>query len=246
MISLQGFAEWLNEQVQYNRELCPKVWDENKKMHSEIRRKLLEISRDFWDSLKLEVQVLDVQLTGSLANYNWTSSSDLDVHVIIDFSQVDENVELVRKALDGQRFIWNQRHPVELEGHDVECYVQHLDEQHISSGLYSILKDAWRTTPTWDPPQVDERDVNEKIRVIKSEFKKIKVKLLNSSGEEARSFFDYLTRFKKKIMADRKEGLAKGGEFSVENLVFKELRRDGTIESIIDTLSKGYGNIYND
>jgi predicted nucleotidyltransferase len=246
MIKLQGFADWLNEQVQYNRELCPKIWDKNKKMHSEIRRKLLEISRDFWDSLKLEVQVLDVQLTGSLANYNWNNSSDLDVHIIIDFSQVDENVELVRKALDGQRFIWNQRHPVELEGHDVECYVQHRDEQHISSGLYSILKESWLTTPTWDPPQVDERDVSEKMRVIKSEFKEIKGKLLNSSGEEARRFFDYLSRFKKKIMADRKEGLAKGGEFSVENLVFKELRRDGTIEEIINTLSEGYGNIYKD
>lgn len=246
MTEIYSFDKWLNEQVQYNRELCPKIWDNNKKMISEIRRKLLEISRDFWESLKLEVQVLDVQLTGSLANYNWTSSSDLDVHIIIDFSQVDENIELVRKALDGQRFIWNQRHPVELEGHDVECYVQHHKEQHISSGLYSILKDSWLTTPTWNPPQIDERDVNEKLRVIKSEFKEIKGKLLKSSGKDARAFFDYLGRFKKKIMAERKEGLAKDGEFSVENLVFKELRRDGTIEDIINTLSEGYGNIYKD
>jgi hypothetical protein len=47
-------------------------------------------------------------------------------------------------------------------------------------------------------------------------------------------------------MADRKEGLATDGEFSVENLVFKELRRDGTIEDILDTMSQIYTNIYQD
>lgn len=240
------FNEWLLEQVEYHRELCPKIWDEDKKMDPVVRKKLLAISRDFWESLKLEVPILDIQLTGSLANYNWTDSSDLDVHIIIDFSQVDDNVELVRKALDGQRFIWNQRHPVVIKGHDVECYVQHKDEQHIASGLYSLLKDTWLVVPTWNPPQVDERDVKEKLRVIKSEFKEIKKEIAGSSGEEAQNLFHYLERFKKKIMADRKEGLARGGEFSVENLVFKELRRDGTIEDIINTLSKVYSNIYKD
>ena len=240
------FNEWLVEQVEYHRELCPKIWDESNKMDVVVRKKLLAIARDFWESLKLEVPVIDIQLTGSLANYNWTPSSDLDVHIIIDFSQVDNNVELVRKALDGQRFIWNQRHPVVIKGHDVECYVQHKDEQHVSSGLYSILADRWLVVPRWNPPQVDEKDVKEKIRVIKSEFREIKQKLKGSSGEEAQALFDYLERFKKKIMSDRKEGLARGGEFSVENLVFKELRRDGTIEDLINTMSQTYANIYKD
>jgi len=215
-------------------------------MNPEVRNKLLALARDFWESLKLEVQVVDIQLTGSLANFNWTPASDLDVHVIIDFAQVDKNVDLVRKALDGQRFVWNQRHPVVIHGFDVECYVQHKDEQHVSSGLFSILKNKWLVTPTWNPPQIDEKDVNEKIRVIRSEFKEIKGRINGASGEEAKALFDYLERFKKKILADRKDGLAKDGEFSVENLVFKQLRRDGIIEDIIDTASQVYANIYKD
>lgn len=242
---VRGFNEWLLEKVEYHNELNPKVWDGNR-MHPELRKKLLTIAQDFWNSLKLEVPVIDVQLTGSLANYNWTDSSDLDVHIIIDFSQVDSNVELVRKALDGQRFIWNQRHPVIIKGHDVECYVQHKDEQHVSSGLYSILKSNWIIAPTWNPPTVDDQDVSEKLRVIRSEFKEIKKKIKSSEGEEARVLFEYLEKFKKKIMADRKEGLARSGEFSVENVVFKELRRDGTIEDIIDTLGQAYSNIYSE
>lgn len=240
-----NFNQWLNEKVEYHKELCPKIWN-NHQMDPAIRTKLLAVAQDFWESLKLEVPILDIQLTGSLANFNWNESSDLDVHIIIDFAQVDRNTELVRKALDGQRFIWNQRHPVIIKDHDVECYIQHKDEQHVSSGLFSILKNQWITTPTWNPPQIDERDVNEKARVIKSELKEVKRRLPKASGEKAKELFDYLERFKKKIMSDRKEGLAKDGEFSVENLVFKELRRDGTIEDLIDTISQTYANIYKD
>jgi hypothetical protein len=239
------FNRWINEKVQYNRDLCPKFWEEGK-MDQAIRAKLLAIAEDFWSSLKLEVPIMDIQLTGSLANFNWNSGSDLDVHIIIDFSQIDENLELVRKALDGQRFMWNMRHPVILRGHDVECYVQHKDEQHVASGLFSILRDKWIIVPSWNEPNIDQRDIDEKIRVIKSEVKMIKKKSKFTEGESAEVLYDYLERFKRKIMSDRREGLAKGGEFAVENLVFKELRRDGTIEEIIELLSEIYSKIYSE
>lgn len=239
------FSQWINEKVEYNRDLCPKFWEEGK-MDPAIRAKLLAIADDFWSSLKLEVPILDIQLTGSIANFNWNKDSDLDVHIIIDFAQIDENLELVRKALDGQRFMWNMRHPVILRGHDVECYVQHKDEQHIASGLFSILRNKWIIVPAWKEPVFDQKDVDEKIRVIKSEIKMIKKKAKSASGESAENIYEYLDRFKGKIMRDRKEGLASGGEFSVENLVFKELRRDGTIEEIINLLSEIYSKIYSE
>ena len=44
----------------------------------------------------------------------------------------------------------------------------------------------------------------------------------------------------------RKEGLAREGEFSVENLVFKKLRGEGYIEKLIDLISKAYTKIYNE
>ncbi|CAB4175479.1 hypothetical protein UFOVP972_210 [uncultured Caudovirales phage] len=237
------FNQWINEKVEYHRDLCPKFWEEGR-MDPVIRTKLLAIAEDFWTSLKLEVPIMDIQLTGSLANFNWNSGSDLDVHIIIDFSQIDENLELVRKALDGQRFMWNMRHPVILRGHDVECYVQHKDEQHIASGLFSILRDKWLIVPSWNEPNVDQKDIDEKMRVIKSEVRTIKTRARSTRGDDAQELHDYLDRLKRKIMSDRKEGLAKGGEFAVENLVFKELRRDGTIEEIIDLLSQIYSKIY--
>lgn len=237
------FSDWINEKVEYHKELCPKIWDDER-MIPEIRTTLLKIAEDFWNSLKLEVPIIDVQLTGSLANYNWNPDSDLDVHIIIDFAKVDENVGLVRKALDGQRFMWNQRHPVVLKGHDVECYIQHKDEQHTASGLYSLLNGKWITVPKYSPPQIDQKDVAEKKRVIQSELQMIKNRAKRARDIEAKILYEYVERIKKKVQADRKRGLAEGGEFSVENLVFKELRREGTIEKMIDLMSELYSKIY--
>jgi hypothetical protein len=242
---LYSFNQWILEQVQYNKELNPKIWN-NFQMDPQIRRKLLMIAEDFWNFMNIDVQIIDIQLTGSIANYNWSPESDLDVHIIIDFSEVDDNGELVRKALDGQRFIWNQRHPVVLREHDVECYIQDKEEQHISSGLFSLLDNKWIVKPTWNPPSIDPKDVSEKVRVIMFEFYKIKEEIQSATGDRAKLLHDYLSRFKKKIMKDRKEGLEKDGEYSIENLVFKDLRRKGVIEDIIDTESQAYANIYNE
>jgi hypothetical protein len=242
-MKLHSFSKFISEKVEYHRELCPKVWN-NMQMDEVLREKLLAIANDFWESLKLDIELYDIQLTGSLANYNWTNSSDLDVHLIIDFGQINQDQDLVRKALDGQRFIWNQRHALQLRGHDVECYVQHKDEQHVASGLFSILKNQWIITPTWKEPKVDEKDVTEKVRVIKSEMSEIMDRLKKADSEEAQELYDYIGRFRKKIQNDRKEGLAKDGEFSIENLAFKELRRDGSIEKIINAQQDAYRLIY--
>lgn len=244
-LHVKTLSNWIRESFEYHRDLCPTFWS-NSKFDPQIRAKLLNIANDFWNSLDLTAKIVDIQLTGSLANYNWTQASDLDLHIIIDFSDLDEDLDLVRKALDGQRFIWNQRHPVELRGHEVECYIQHIDEQHNSSGLYSMLEDEWVVKPSWNPPTIDQKDVTEKARVLKSEFFEIKREIQGASGERAKMLYDYLSRFKKKIMKDRKESITRQGEYSIENLVFKELRRSGIIEDIIDTASTAYSNTYNE
>ncbi len=242
---LRSFREFILEKIEYHPELCPNIWN-GQAIHEKIHEKLMAIANDFVASLKLTVPVIDIQLTGSLANYNWTKKSDLDVHIIIDFSQIDTNVALVRTAMDGQRFLWNERHNVVIEGHEVECYVQDVRAQHTSSGLFSLLGNKWIILPVNNPPQVDEKDVREKARVFKSELKEIKSKLKSSTGEKAVALFDYLKRLKGKLMADRQEGLTRDGEFSVENLVFKKLRNDGTLEQLIHSMSKAYANIYAD
>ena len=85
----------------YNDTLNQKFWSEDNKFDPDIREKLLSITDDFIHNLGIEgVEVDDITLTGSNSNYNYNEYSDLDVHVLIDFKNINEDEELVKKALD--------------------------------------------------------------------------------------------------------------------------------------------------
>jgi hypothetical protein len=84
-------------------ELNPKLWD-NFELDGEVREQLIKIAQDFYESTELKADVKDIILTGSLANYNWSEKySDYDLHILIDFDDVDDNVELVKKFADAAK-----------------------------------------------------------------------------------------------------------------------------------------------
>jgi predicted nucleotidyltransferase len=66
------------------------------RMKEEIREPMLKIASNFIEGLPFDVKIEDITLTGSLANYNWSSYSDVDLHIIVDFSKIDENYDLVK------------------------------------------------------------------------------------------------------------------------------------------------------
>jgi len=243
----------------YNDELNPKFWD--KKVNKEgdvkwefdplVRKKLLKIADDFFskfDDLLKGTKIQDIQLTGSLANYNYTDYSDLDVHVLINFSDVDAPKDVLKAAIDGIRFIWNLRHDVVIRGHDVELYLQDSKEPHTASGLYSLKEDKWIRKPKFDPPAVDEQDVNKKFDGLASDINQLESKLLlvKSIPSDSKDLYKRANKLKEKIQKMRKEGLSKSGEFSVGNLAFKKLRNEGYIEKLIDIISGAYGRIYSE
>jgi hypothetical protein len=231
----------------YNKSLCEEFWKDGK-FDEEVREKLLSIAKDFYRHIKLPAPIRDIQLTGSLANYNYTKYSDLDVHIIIDFKDINEDTELVKKAVDGMRFIWNVNHDIVINGHDVEVYIQDEHEQHTASGLYSLAKNDWIRKPVYSPPDVDERDVDMKYKYYVKEIAKMG-KLLDIKGlssEEFEAIHTRATKLKEKIANNRKECLSKEGEFCVENLVFKKLRNTGEMEKLIDITNKSYDKIYSD
>ncbi len=230
----------------YKKELNPSFWDE-RKFDSIVRKKLLTIANEFFQSLEIQARVFDAQLTGSMSNFNWTELSDLDVHILIDFTDVSADVDIVKSMVDSKRFIWNLNHEIMIRGHEVEIYVQDVNEPHISSGLFSLLKNEWVVHPMFDPPQIDERDINVKVKYIQQEISKLKDELKNTpSGELSRKLYEKADSLKHKIMKMRKEGLQQGGEYSVGNLSFKKLRNTNSIEELIDLIVKSYDNIYSE
>lgn len=241
----------------YHDELNPVFWTKKTKgdeieweFDQRVRRKLLKIADDFFESfdeILKEKDIVDVQLTGSIANFNYTNLSDLDVHIIVNLEGIDdENPKILKSAIDGIRFIWNLRHNISIRGYDVELYVQDAKEPHIASGLFSLLNNEWVKNPTFNPPSVDEQDVNKKFESIAYEIDQLHTRLISLPNlpQNAKELYKRGGKLKDKIMKMRKEGLSKEGEFSVGNLAFKKLRNEGYIEKLINLTAEAYDKIY--
>lgn len=204
------------------------------KIKEEVRKRLLEISDDFIESLGVEFFIHDIVLTGSLANYNWSEYSDVDLHIIIDYSDIKGNdgsetfKNIIKEFFDAKKNVWNEKHDIKIKGFDVELYVQDINEPHVSSGVYSVLNNEWVVEPKKETPNIDDRKILDKGE----EFAK-KIDNLVDSDEKENILFK-IEDLRKKIKKFRQSGLESGGEYSYENLTFKLLRRNGYIKKLLD------------
>lgn len=218
-------------------QLNPRIWVGDR-LRPEVKERLIAIAQDFFESLELpDVELKDITFTGSLANFTWSQFSDVDLHLIVDFSEIDSNEELVKNWLDQARANWNRNHDIDMQGHEVEIYVQNEAEPHISTGVYSIMNDEWLTKPDREKPSVNWTEVQEKSASLMNEIDEVE-QLLNVGNSEGA--LNYAERLKDKIRKFRQGGLERGGEFSVENIAFKTLRRNGYLEKLSSLKDKAY------
>ena len=213
----------------YNDILNPNVWD-GLKLKPEIKEKLLQIGKDFYADTETDAPLKDILFVGSLANFNWTDTSDFDVHVVIDFKDVDENVELVEKLVNALKSKWNDEHDIHLKGHNVEVYIQDITKENRSSGVYSLIQDKWLTEPQKENVLIDKEKIQQKYNDY--------VRKINS-GIKAQDI-EKLKTIVKDVYDMRQAGLDKSGELSTENLVFKILRSRNYIEKLKTEINKLY------
>jgi predicted nucleotidyltransferase len=218
-------------------ELNQEVWEGDKHLRSDVREALLDIAQQFIDETELDEEVRDITFTGSLANYNWSKFSDIDVHLIVDFAEISDNQRLVRKFFDAVKSNWNKLHDITVKGHEVEIYVQDEGEAHVSTGVYSILRQEWIVKPKRIEPHIDEATALKKARELQREIDKIDGLYYNKKYEDA---LERAYVLKEKIKKMRRAGLARTGLFSPENLAFKMLRRSGHIEKLFTAFTGAY------
>lgn len=218
-------------------ELNTKIWhDGGKKMNPKVRERLLEISNNFIEFLGVDVIVTDIIMTGSLANYNWSKFSDIDLHIVANFSQFPkEQLSLYEELFKIKKTLYNEKHNIKIFGYDVELYVQNETESHFSSGVYSVLFDEWSNEPKKESVKVD----TDLIRVKSKQWMDIIDSVIeNVSDEPIDKAKKIIKKYKDKLKKYRTCGLEKDGEYSDENLVFKVLRRNGYIEKLFDFENK--------
>tara|TARA_R100000406_G_scaffold78829_1_gene59746 strand:- start:776 stop:1549 length:774 start_codon:yes stop_codon:yes gene_type:complete len=219
-------------------DLDREVWDEKDQLRPEIREKLLEIAQDFWDGQDLDdVEIKDIIFTGSLANYNWSKFSDIDLHIVIDYTDVNKDAELVRKYFNSIKSAWNRDHDIRIKDYEVEMYVQDYLEPHIATGIYSVKDDEWVKKPNKFNPEIDYKCVTVKANCLMDDVDEIEE---DFNEEEYSEAHDKTISLKEKIRNMRKSGLETGGAFSVENLAFKVLRRNGYLKKLNDLKLMSY------
>ena len=218
--------------------LNPRIFKSENKIKPEVRKQLLKIADDFFDSLDIPwVEIKDVRLSGSLANYNWSKFSDIDLHVVINYKDVNNDEDLVKQFLKAKKDVWNEEHDLTINGFEVEVYVQNVKESHVSAGVYSLENDEWFSKPKKLKPKFDKEVVKEKAAEFIDEIEEIQ-KLF-----DAKKYDEVLKAHKplwEKIKTMRQKGLNRSGEFSIENVVFKVLRRGEYLEQISDLKLKAY------
>jgi len=232
-----GFGGALEEEVEevsfeVQEELQPEFW-QNNELNPEINKRLVEIVTDFIDNLPVDITVEDIRFTGSLANYNWSEYSDVDLHVVVDFSKINDDEELVKSFFDAHRMRWNDKHDIRIHNFEVEIYVENAGEEHRSSGIYSLLENKWIVEPNQKSVEIDYETAKKKADDYMNQTRMI-VNMIHADEDYEKALRN-IERIKAKIRTMRKAGLtSKAQEYSPENIAFKILRRENILRKLND------------
>jgi len=208
--------------LQYHRDLNPRVW-QGWNMIPVVREHLLAVADLFVDYLEIpDFKQQDLYLTGSLANFNYTQYSDFDLHVVTDYR--DLKCDDVAEALyTAKKRIWNDQHDITIYGYDVELYVEDIQHQAHSSGIFSVQNNRWKTKPDFMSPSYDQTAVKKKTQGM--------IDLLSNTIRRSTAPDDF-KQAAAQLYRMRQSGLDAGGEFSTENLAFKAIRNMGWINRL--------------
>lgn len=227
-------------------ELNPKFWV-NGKINSKVRLKLLDLADEFIESLAVDwVKPEDIVLTGSIANYNWSKYSDVDVHILMDYKKIWKKTDFVQDYFDDKKSLWAQDHEdLKIYGFPVEMYVEDTNGDNPSTGIYSLNKNEWIV----EPDDFQDAKLNEKY--IKKESAKLMTEIddiIEKIGKEKDNHrLEVLsTKLKKlfdKLHKQRKESLKKSGEMGTYNIIWKVLRRSGHLDKVWENINNVYNKI---
>ena len=206
----------IEEKMEVHETLNPKLWDTNMNLLPDVREKILEIVEEFRETIKgmteIDISPIDIYLLGSNASYNYTSHSDIDVHIVVNFLTIDDNTGLVQTLMNFSKADFNESYDISIHGIDVELYVEDVNASTMSNGIYSVMTEEWIKKP--EPIEVPEIDIEADIDEWKD---KINEALDSKDPEKINKMVDDLYLL-------RKNGLLSEGEYGKGNQIFKEIR----------------------
>lgn len=224
------------------KKLVDKFWVEEK-LNKDVKETIKAIVDSFMEFANIETsKIKKIILIGSICNYNWSKFSDVDVHIVIDYSKIDKRKDFVQEYFDSKKQLWNDEHQkLKIFGHKVEIYVQDINDEVSSDGEYDVTHDKWVSKPEKDD-SIDELVYSNKDKIKKKSLEIIK-QISNvektvkkeTSKSKLKAQQNKVDELLNKLKELRKKGLSsKDGEYSVGNLVYKCVRRTGYFDKLWD------------
>jgi len=227
--------------------LNSQIWDNEDKLNSRVRLKLLDIADDFIETIGIRwIKPYDIILTGSLCNYNWSHFSDVDLHIVIDFNEISSKKEFVQEYFNSKKNEWNESHQdLNIFGFKVELYVEDIQNDSIRDGIYSLEANTWIKKPVFNNVKSIKKSKENKIQYLAS-IALTKIEDLENEFEQPLDNYqlrklqikiDKLLRTLKEI---RQNGLQHHGEMSVGNIIYKICRRTQYLDKLWNLKNRVY------
>jgi hypothetical protein len=226
----KALNESLIETIEKHAELNPKLFDGNK-LKPEVRQKILEIVDEFVDDLtsdEVDFNIEDIILIGSNVSYNYTKDSDLDIHLVANTKSLNCPDNIINALYSAYRSLFNRKFDIDFYGIPVEIYVETEDSARVSNGVYSVKDNDWIKEPELtDIPELDQEAFDKLYQEWEAKCKDL-IKEIEACNLEDEA--DIVTMIEE-IYELRKSGISEG-EYSIQNLVFKELRNNKFLDDL--------------
>lgn len=228
--SNQGMGEGLNEKFEQHDALNPKLWNEDKELDPEIESKLYEVIDQYIeDSAFLkEEDILRAELCGSNCSYNYTDKSDLDLHLIVDLDKLTKDPAFGEYANNGEKSLFNKRYEIDFKGINVEVYVQDVNSNTASNGIYNLYEREWIKEPEMIEADINYNEYDKKYQSVKE-----KAQALLASND-----IKGIQTFINNLYLNRRNSLETEGEAGTDNNIFKDLRNEGILEALKERIAE--------
>ena len=226
--------EPLIEAVEKHDKLNSNLFTNDELLKDKVRAKMLEIVDEFLADLKeqdIKIKVDDILLIGSNASYNYTKDSDIDLHILANAKATKYDTEVAAALYSAYRSLFNKNLDIEFYDIPVEIFVETEDSPRVSNGIYSVKKNKWIKKPVEeDIPDYDTKALNELVDKWEAKCKDLIDSIKADKLDDEKKVVKLLEDIYDKL---RKKGISKG-EYSIENLAFKELRNKRYLDQLKD------------
>jgi hypothetical protein len=225
ILELEQFK--IEDAINFHDEYNPWLFDGDK-LKPTIKRQLEIIANDFIEYMGIpDLAIEDIIITGSNVAYTYTSHSDIDLHLLVDFAKLPES-DVYKELFNAKKSLYNDTYEITIRDIPVEVYVQDTAQSHTSLGEYSLYKDMFTRVPTKKRANLDEISAASKFERLEQ----LALEGLKSDDiEKVNGVLSIIKRY-------RQSGLDTKGEFGPENLAFKAIRSKGYFQALFNHRNK--------